>query len=1237
MKKKPVKKATQKYRPKAKAKAAATRRKTPSRAGKLSPQASSRLDFDDILMAYEDMKSDIVDSITDVVSDSFASPQVKSAIRKQQVSTSKAMSEISDQLYEIGADVAHVSDTLDKFVKGNKTASKKQSIINKKKQQEEMADTIAVALAKLSKKKVTRKRVSESVHKAMGLAEVVKEPLDGPPYLPPRRSRQPVASFVQQPRGRKRRRGNEPVGLARLLMGSMTDAEIKREMERTLESSDLAHYTGWKARQALVRLRMARARMSQREANPDELMSLVPNNLKKKDKFGLKPDTQFDNVKVGGGLNVGNILGAGAGAAAILERLKKIPKAIRKIPGAGMLGWLGGNVLLPGAAALTMETRVQKLTPKQIDEFKKLQEKYKKGEGNFQKLFTSGLNTASMGGDFIMDKLRELSASPVSKDTMRAFRNINRRRKGLGPERPYDDLQKPADVPSKAFSYEKIEDHRNSIYNRPSTGMAAKDRPRLPKLKQIQMRDESQNMSIPSGVTEARESLFHHPSTGMAAKDRPRLPKLKSIRMRDESQNMSVPKSVTDQRNSIYNRPSTGMAAKDRPRLPALPYDPVLPPKEAEKIVAELKRVKLTIPNRKRIQELIYLFGELSKVRAKMDATVKNSMMPEMADILLIPMREKEAQIINQILMLSKSKKIKSDNLNGSSDSGDLIGSRGNDLLQPVSYTRSRVAPTVGLPMSQPSFSSFEQYRGGSLYDRNGMTRRSGGALGTYSSGYSGDVGSSSSPSGTSTPVEPYRMPGGPLAGSTVGGMIPAGAAPKTGKQFSHSNTNAQTVMNTLMRGGLTREQAEDMTANFMQESGQGLSTSAVGDRDKGLNSFGIGQWNRDRFGRLQKFAKDKGKPITDIQTQAEFALWELEHTHKKAGDRFKAAKSTDERYSILRDQYEVGIHNRKEFNKGKDVLAKGTYSDVAASSVPLNGSPITASKNNDGKSRVKETQGSNARTRRQPLSSKVRNILEYSAAQNGVQVEVWSGGQAAKGSGGPRTGSTRHDLGNAGDVKLFRNVNGKKVYLDMTNADDQKVMAKFAQDAASAGATGVGAHPAYMGSKSMHIGLGSKMVWGAGESSAGAPDWLKRAVEEGWKKPVDLEKWVADQKARESVVKEIEPPKPSMKNVPIENRTLGSIKRGTFAAPRADEIKPPPAPPKREEPKAPQHPEPVAGAAGMKAVSPVKKPEVPVVGPPAIIPSSFAKATAKAKNQDGAVLPATNSQGLTAPWFVSA
>lgn len=142
----------------------------------------------------------------------------------------------------------------------------------------------------------------------------------------------------------------------------------------------------------------------------------------------------------------------------------------------------------------------------------------------------------------------------------------------------------------------------------------------------------------------------------------------------------------------------------------------------------------------------------------------------------------------------------------------------------------------------------------------------------------------------------------------------------------------------------------------------------------------------------------------------------------------------------------------------------------------------------------IEKTQGS---TRNQPISNQLRSILLQAGISAQVdEVIVISGGQCARGTCQRRVGSTRHDLGNAADLELWR---GNRPLI-FTSSNELPVFEAFVRAAASLGATGIGAGPGYMGGKQrIHVGFGSKAVWGKDGKAANAPAWLKAAVAAGW------------------------------------------------------------------------------------------------------------------------------------------
>ena len=130
--------------------------------------------------------------------------------------------------------------------------------------------------------------------------------------------------------------------------------------------------------------------------------------------------------------------------------------------------------------------------------------------------------------------------------------------------------------------------------------------------------------------------------------------------------------------------------------------------------------------------------------------------------------------------------------------------------------------------------------------------------------------------------------------------------------------------------------------------------------------------------------------------------------------------------------------------------------------------------------------------TRNKPITDKlVRDTSFLSNA--GITMEVYSGGQEGKGEGNRRTGSTRHDHGNAADVR-FKTSDGR--YLSEDNPADIPVLQNIFKQMRANGVSGIGAGRNYMGPDRFHIGYGSTAVWGAGGKSENAPTWLKQAFD---------------------------------------------------------------------------------------------------------------------------------------------
>lgn len=86
-----------------------------------------------------------------------------------------------------------------------------------------------------------------------------------------------------------------------------------------------------------------------------------------------------------------------------------------------------------------------------------------------------------------------------------------------------------------------------------------------------------------------------------------------------------------------------------------------------------------------------------------------------------------------------------------------------------------------------------------------------------------------------------------------------------------------------LLQGGLTPIMAFGLMGNLSMESSNNPMARNRGDGRDGTDSIGIAQWNSDRARALGAFAALRGKPVTDLDVQADFIIHELNTTEGRA------------------------------------------------------------------------------------------------------------------------------------------------------------------------------------------------------------------------------------------------------------------------------------------------------------------------------------------------------------------
>jgi len=99
---------------------------------------------------------------------------------------------------------------------------------------------------------------------------------------------------------------------------------------------------------------------------------------------------------------------------------------------------------------------------------------------------------------------------------------------------------------------------------------------------------------------------------------------------------------------------------------------------------------------------------------------------------------------------------------------------------------------------------------------------------------------------------------------------------------------------------GWKPHQASAIVGNLKRESN--FNTTVVGTADD-KGSAGVAQWHS---GRLDNLKKRYGSNWTDFDNQLEFVNWELNNTHKSAGEALRQTKGVWDAGRVVTDKYEA-------------------------------------------------------------------------------------------------------------------------------------------------------------------------------------------------------------------------------------------------------------------------------------------------------------------------------------------
>ena len=185
-----------------------------------------------------------------------------------------------------------------------------------------------------------------------------------------------------------------------------------------------------------------------------------------------------------------------------------------------------------------------------------------------------------------------------------------------------------------------------------------------------------------------------------------------------------------------------------------------------------------------------------------------------------------------------------------------------------------------------------------------------------------------------------------------MNGTIGAAGSTGTGSDSSTSTAplvgrgNSEKIWNYFKKQGFSDAGAAGIMANLYHESGYDSSIKQIG----GGPGRGLAQWEGPRWVALQKFAKDRNKPWTDMQTQLDFLMHEMKTNHDSSFiEYFKNSTSAYDSAAKFENVFErpKHDHNAQRGATAKDIFSqrdKFNLPSKASESIKTNKKSILSS-----------------------------------------------------------------------------------------------------------------------------------------------------------------------------------------------------------------------------------------------------------------------------------------------------
>ena len=143
----------------------------------------------------------------------------------------------------------------------------------------------------------------------------------------------------------------------------------------------------------------------------------------------------------------------------------------------------------------------------------------------------------------------------------------------------------------------------------------------------------------------------------------------------------------------------------------------------------------------------------------------------------------------------------------------------------------------------------------------------------------------------------------------------------------------AMYAMSRLINAGIDKQTAAGIVGGFMTESGGNTFDIDPHAENPNGGAYGIAQW-LDRKDGLTNFASERGLDPTDIDTQIDFAIHELNGSENEALNKIKTAQSPEEA-GILADQWYERSEGTDDIRNAKSANARAIFDAYNGNETP--------------------------------------------------------------------------------------------------------------------------------------------------------------------------------------------------------------------------------------------------------------------------------------------------------------